>query len=363
MFMQTLITLLLFVIMLSLIISIHEFGHFIVAKLNHVYVYEFSIGMGPVLWQKKGKETMYSIRALPIGGYCAMAGEDDKANVQEVYKTDEPVPPERTLPRIPRLRQIAVMLAGPVMNFLLAFVIFVILFATLGYRTESPEPYISKVTPGSPAETAGIKEGDLIVRLAYEDGTVFEPKTFDAMVEENVYHAGEKVTYTVLREGKEFTTVVEPVFNEEENRYLIGIYSMPTVVIEIKGMEVVGAAGRYFAENSGMIFRVLAKLIRGKGLENLSGPIGIYEATAQGVQYGFLSYLSLIGILSLNIGIMNLLPIPVFDGGRIFITLIEMVLRRSLSDKVKNAIMSASVILILALMVFVTFNDITRLFH
>ena len=112
-----------------------------------------------------------------------------------------------------------------------------------------------------------------------------------------------------------------------------------------------------------MIFRVLAKLIRGKGLENLSGPIGIYEATAQGVQYGFLSYLSLIGILSLNIGIMNLLPIPVFDGGRIFITLIEMVLRRSLSDKVKNAIMSASVILILALMVFVTFNDITRLFH
>lgn len=360
---QTLINILLFVVMLSVIISIHEFGHFIVAKMNHVYVYEFSIGMGPLLFQKKGKETVYSIRAIPIGGYCAMAGEDNKENVQEVYKTDAVIPDERTLNHIPWYRQIAIMLAGPVMNFLLAWIIFISLYASLGYRIDPAPAYINTVSPGSPAEAAGLMSGDKILRLTYEDGSFIEPATFTAMVEENMFHKDETVVYTVERGGATVDCKVTPVYDETQDRYLIGISSPEPTVVEIKGMEVIRTANRYFAENAGLIFKVLGKLLRGKGMENLSGPIGIYTATAQEIQYGFISFLALVGVLSLNIGIMNLLPIPIFDGGRILIALIEAILRKPLSEKVKNAIMSASLGLILLLMVVVTFNDISRLFR
>lgn len=359
--MNTLLSILAFVVMLSIIISIHEFGHFIMAKAFHVYVFEFSIGMGPKLWQKKKGETRYTLRAIPMGGYCAMAGEDEGANIQDADGTEVQVPEERTLGHLPWYKQILVMLAGPAMNCLLAIVLFIGIYASIGYKVIQPEPVISTVLSGSPAEQAGLQSGDRILSITYSDGTVLEPETFYDVVEENLYHHDEAV-YTILREGETLTFRIMPEYSEENQSYLIGITAPEATTEKLTGWGVIQTANEYFVDNMTLILKVLKRLARGQGFENLSGPIGIYSATAQNIQYGFISWVALVGLLSLNVGVMNLIPIPLFDGGRILIALIEGIRRKPLSLQVKNALMTISMIFVFALIILVTYNDVARLF-
>ena len=187
-------TIIYFLLLLSVIITIHEAGHLLAAKKFNVYCYEFSFGMGPLLWQKKTKETKYSVRAIPIGGYVSMAGETD---ADELYP-DVEVPDERRLINRPWWQRIIILLAGVTMNFLLAWVIFSIVYLSQGVYTESPPAVVGSVRENSPAERAGFEPGDIILEIRKEDGDSVRPKTFMDM-QTFFMDDTETVTYTVKR--------------------------------------------------------------------------------------------------------------------------------------------------------------------
>lgn len=347
-------TIIYFILILSVIIIIHELGHLLTAKYFHVYCEEFSIGMGPAIYKKEFKETTFAIRALPIGGFVSMAGEEGVDN--------EDIPFERTIKGIAWWKQIIIMAAGAIMNILLAWVLFIGITMVQGRVSLPAEPVIQGFTSQSAAEEAGFQIGDRILEIQV-GGESLAPDTFDDMTELLAYHPGEETTFLVEREGSATQTIVlTPRFDEEAQRYLAGFSTKP-IIKDITLLEAFPYGTQKMVDGASSIFNALTKLIRGIGLENLSGPVGIYQITAQTTEDGLLSTISLIGLLSLNIGIFNLLPLPILDGGRIFITLIEKICGRKLGEKAETIIMSIGVVLLVGLMIFATWQDIVRLFN
>ena len=350
-------TLILFLILLSVIITIHELGHLLAAKLLGVYCYEFSFGMGPLLLKKKTKETQYSVRAIPMGGYVSMAGEPDG----DALYPDVEVPDERRLINKKTWQKIVIMLAGVTMNFLLAWTIFSLVILSNGYYVESAPAVVLEVTPGSPADRAGFEPGDRIVEITRQDGTSVRPKTFLDMQLFNADNNSEEV-YIVDRSGTQVELHVCPEYSEEYDMWLIGITGPAGTKVPVGVL----SCWKYGADEMGVITRTMLRTIRqllsGKGLNQLSGPVGIYEATETYASMGFVSYLLLIAQLSLNVGIFNLLPLPILDGGQVVVALLEGLFRRRFNEKVKAYIMAACWVLIIALMIFVTWNDISRIF-
>lgn len=353
---MSIMTVIYFVLILSVIIIIHELGHLIAAKHFGVYCKEFSIGMGPMIYQKQVGETAWSVRALPIGGYVAMAGE----TLEDDGEDEEDIPFERTINGIKPWKQIIVMAAGAIMNILLAWVIFVGITAYQGQIAIPGSPVITSFSENSPAEKAGFKVNDEIIKV--QNGTHSEKvDEFDDVVEFINYFQGE-TTFTVLRDGKEVEVKMTPVLDEEENIYKMGVYHDNYDVKKINLLEAIPYGTQKMVDSVSTILNSLGKLIQGIGLKNLSGPVGIFKMTDQITQTGFLTTMAFVGLLSVNVGIFNLLPIPILDGGRIFITLIEMLIGRKLSERVQNVIMTIGLVAIVALMLYATWNDITRLF-
>lgn len=353
---MSIMTVIYFVLILSVIIIIHELGHLIAAKHFGVYCKEFSIGMGPMIYQKQVGETAWSVRALPIGGYVAMAGE----TLEDDGEDKEDIPFERTINGIKPWKQIIVMAAGAIMNILLAWVIFVGITAYQGQIAIPGSPVITSFSENSPAEKAGFKVNDEIIKV--QNGTHSEKvDEFDDVVEFINYFQGE-TTFTVLRDGKEVEVKMTPVLDEEENIYKMGVYHDNYDVKKINLLEAIPYGTQKMVDSVSTILNSLGKLIQGIGLKNLSGPVGIFKMTDQITQTGFLTTMAFVGLLSVNVGIFNLLPIPILDGGRIFITLIEMLIGRKLSERVQNVIMTIGLVAIVALMLYATWNDITRLF-
>jgi len=345
-------TIVYFILILSVIIIIHELGHLMTAKYFHVYCQEFSIGMGPALYKKEFKETTFAIRALPIGGFVSMAGEEGV--------DDDSIPFERTIKGIAWWKQVIVMAAGAIMNVLLAWLLFILVVMVRGSVVLPNEPVVDGFSQHSAAQEAGFQINDRITKIE-TNGEVTIPKTFDDVSEHLMYFPQEESTFTVER-GKESVTIkLTPRYDEAEDRYLAG-FTVKTNVKEIQAWESIAYGTKEMMDGSMTIFRSLSKLIRGIGLENLSGPVGIYQVTAQTTQNGWLPALYLVALLSLNIGIFNLLPLPVLDGGRIFLTLIEKISGKKLSEKAETMIMGAGVVLLIALMVFATWQDLMRLF-
>lgn len=345
-------TIIYFVLILSVIIIIHELGHLITAKYFNVYCEEFSIGMGPAIFKKKFKETTFAIRALPLGGFVAMAGEE---GVEQ-----ENIPFERTIKGISWWKQVIVMAAGACMNILLAWGLFIGITAAQGRVSVPAEPVVQSFTDNSAAQEAGFQIGDRILNLS-SGGESITPDTFDEVSEHISYYGTEETIFQVQRGEELLSITLTPRYHEETQRYLAG-FSTKAQIKDISFLESFQYGTEKMVDGSTSIFRALGKLIKGVGLENLSGPVGIYQITAQTTESGLLSTISLIGLLSLNIGIFNLLPLPVLDGGRIFITLIEKITGCKLSGKVEGVIMMAGVILLIGLMVFATWQDIVRLF-
>ena len=353
---MSIMTVIYFVLILSVIIIIHELGHLIAAKHFGVYCKEFSIGMGPMIYQKQVGETAWSVRALPIGGYVAMAGE----TLEDDGEDEEDIPFERTINGIKPWKQIIVMAAGAIMNILLAWVIFVGITAYQGQIAIPGSPVITSFSENSPAEKAGFKVNDEIIKV--QNGTHSEKvDEFDDVVEFINYFQGE-TTFTVLRDGKEVEVKMTPVLDEEENIYKMGVYHDNYDVKKINLLEAIPYGTQKMVDSVSTILNSLGKLIQGIGLKNLSGPVGIFKMTDQITQTGFLTTMAFVGLLSVNVGIFNLLPIPILDGGRIFITLIEMLIGRKLSERVQNVIMTIGLVAIVALMLYATWNDLTRLF-
>lgn len=354
--MDTIINIISFILILSVIIIVHELGHLMAAKRFGVYCKEFSIGMGPIVYQRKKGETAWSIRALPIGGFVAMAGEEGEDEGEELN-----IPYERTINGIKVWKQILVMAAGAIMNILLAWALFIGITAYQGAVAVPGKPVIGTVLENSAAAKGGVQAGDEIIKL--QQGTHVEtPETFnDVIAFVQYYH--EDTVFTVLRDGKEVELNITPTYNKEENQYMMGVTQDPssTTLKEVSLLESIPYGTEKMVTSVTSIIDALGKLVQGIGLQNLSGPVGIYKVTSQITQDGWISTIALIGLLSVNVGIFNLLPIPILDGGRIFIILIETLIGRKLGERVQNGIMMAGLLALVAIMVFATWNDISNL--
>ena len=312
--------------------------------------------MGPLIWKTKKGETQYSVRALPIGGYVAMAGETDGS---EVYP-DVVVPEGRKLNEAALWKRIIILCAGVMMNFLLAFLLFSLVNLGYGYYVKSPEPVIGSLMEGLPAERAGLKEGDRILSLSAGDSTMV-PESYTDIQVFLTENEGSELTIVAERDGTRQTYTVIPDWLEEEQRYVIGITSQDRKVEDVNVLN----CWKYGLEDMRMVCRLmgrtLGRLLRGRGLNQLSGPVGIYNATEEYASYGILSYLFLMAELSLNVGIFNLLPLPVLDGGQIVLNVVEAIAGRKLSERARMIIIAACWALLITLMLYVTFQDILRL--
>ena len=347
------LTLLLFIIILGLIVLVHEGGHFIFAKLTGVHVYEFSIGMGPVLLKHIAKDkTQYSIRAIPIGGFVSLAGEE--ISEEERKKTKGHNLQDKTV-----LQRFLVMFMGVGNNFIFAFLI--LFLAGLIYGAPSTTPKISDVTEGYPAEQVGIQKGDVVKEINGHKVSFMEDISLYLTIEDLTKTVNFKVEKN-SGEIKDYQLTPREVTDDDGNtKYAVGVVLKPEVH---KGFV---ASVKYAFNEEKAIFKqmfvVLGSLFTGDvKVSQLSGPVGIYSIVGQTKEVGFAALLSLTALLSINVGVINLLPFPAFDGGRILFLIIEKIKGSPVDAKIENTIHTIGFILLILLMIYVTFNDILKLF-
>ena len=352
--MNTIITILILCAILGIIISVHEFGHFIAAKKSGVYVEEFSIGMGPIIWKHKPKksETTYSLRALPIGGFVAMAEKADPSN-KKIKK-------DQILENKSFFHNLWVFIDGIVFNFLLAIVLFFI--SGLLYGRPISQAIVSSVPEDGAAYKVGIEAGDQIIKV---NGAKIETLD-DFLLEASAKKLQDSYTFTVKKADGSvvdyniYPDVKKDKNGKEESRIYGIMFSGSTYKKGFGQAIIYGFTG--FWDNFKTIFKILGSLFTGKVSANsLSGPVGIYSLVDSVKSQGLEMIIYLTAYLSINVGIVNLLPIPVFDGGRIFILIIEKIIKRKTSDKLEYILNMVGFGLMILLMIYVTFNDIIRL--
>lgn len=322
----------------GLLVVFHEFGHFGIAKLVGIKVHEFAIGMGPRILKVKGPETEYSIRIFPIGGYVKMEGEDEASK------------DERSFNNKPLWARILVIVAGPVMNFILAILLFAIIFYAIGYPTTT----IHTVTPGFPAERAGIKPGDKIVSIEGE-----KINNWDEVVK-IINTSDEKALEMVLeRNEMEQVVYVRPVIKDGTKQMIIGI--SPTIEKSFVH-SIQTSFDRVIFVMEGML-DFFVKLFGGKAsAEDVVGPVGIIHLVGQAAKTNIYNVLSLAALISVNLGIVNLLPIPALDGGRLVFLLVEGLIGKPLDPEKEGFIHLTGFILLMGLMLFMVYKDIVRFF-
>ena len=349
--MTSLITLFWFIIILGAIVGIHEFGHFLFAKLSNTYVYEFSIGMGKKLFthRKKGSETEFNIRLVPIGGFVSICGE----NAIE----DENIPKDRQLCNKSFLQRFSILFAGPAFNFIFAFILLFI--SALIYGSISTKPIIGNVMEGYPAYTAGLREGDLIKKI---DGK--KVNSWDAALLKIQTANGKELTFTIEENGQTKDIKVSPIIEEAEDGTKSYKYGISTNGTKERGfVKSLNYAISKTESLFGTMIETLKYLFTGRAKVNdLSGPVGIYSLVGQQAKAGLESIIYLTAYLSINVGALNLIPFPAFDGGRILFLIIEKITKKKIPPKVENMVNTIGFLAIIGLMIFVTFNDILRLF-
>lgn len=350
--MNFILTLIILFLMLGIIVFIHEFAHFIMAKKIGVYVDEFSLGMGPVILKYKPKksETTYSLRALPIGGYVSMADKEIK---------DSKIKKDKILENKSFLQKFLVLIAGIVFNCLSAILFFFI--SGLFYGRPVNEPFIGAVSESSPAYNAGIIKGDKIEKI---NGIQIE-NWDDIVLELSAKELKEKYEFEILKkDGTIKTYTLVPIINKTEKGETRSFGISAGEPKKEKGFLPALKYGIFgFIDNSKTIFRILGSLFTGEvKMESLSGPVGIFGVINEVKSQGLEILLYLTAYLSINVAIINLLPIPVFDGGRILLIIIEKITNKKTNEKIENALNIIGFGLMILLMIFVTFNDIIKLF-
>lgn len=348
------LTLIYFILILGVIVLVHEFGHFIFSKLFGVYVYEFSIGMGPRLFgtkKKKGK-TQYNVRALPIGGFVSLAGEDPT-------EEDPEVPKGAFLYNKPVWQRFIIMAAGVFNNFILA--ILLLFFIGLFHGSVDMNPRITSLDEGYPMYEAGLQVGDIVKEI--------NGNKIDTLDDFRLYLAlenkGNETEFVVERDGKEYKYLVTPKeeIDEKTNEttYKYGIVFKETL------KHGVGNAIGYSFKQLGSYFKQMIitfkYLFTGKlGADNLSGPVGIYSIVGKVTKESpLLNILSLTALLSVNVGFLNIMPFPAFDGGRIVFLLLEKLRGKPVKPKIENMVNTVGFCLLMVLVLIVTWNDILKL--
>ena len=331
-------------ILATIIVFIHEFGHFITAKASGMRVDEFAIGFGPAIAKKRKGETLYSIRAIPLGGYNKIAGMDPEEPLDDRSFLNKPV-----------WKRFIVIAAGAVFNFLLAIVIFFMIYAVNGIQTPSMEPVVGNMMSNSPAMTAHMTVNDRIVSI---NGKPVNEWTDISKSLQGT--ANTLVPIVVNRDGvnQELTVIPEAVGND--GRAVIGINpvmnSMPLNVAEavVQSLHTTGFVLVSMVDG-------IWSMITGHTNAELAGPIGVAQMAGQVAESGFANLLQFTALLSLNLGVINLLPIPALDGGHLIVLIIEGITRRRLPAKALQYIQMTGIVILLALFVYATTHDISRL--
>lgn len=365
-------------LMLSLLIFVHEGGHFIAAKKCGVHVYEFALGMGPKVlsFKRKNDPTEYTLRAFPIGGFCAMAGEEGE--------DDESLDKDKFMCNKSKIKRIIILVAGVTMNFITAIILLFII--GLSFGSTEQKSIIGRVESGSPADVAGLKVNDKIIECnGYKISTwdkltiVTNLKNKNNYYEYKVEHEDGTVdTYKITPD--EYVVIGSETIKLDENNKLEDVlkkYNKKESEITVSKLVGIGApseikkdflsALKYAFSKFGSIVStmllILGSLFTGKlGLSALSGPVGMYSVVGTVASLGFANLIYLTAYLSINLGVLNILPFPAFDGGRVLFVLIEAITRKKVDPKIEGYFHSIGFILIMLLMVYITFQDVLRLF-
>jgi regulator of sigma E protease len=352
-------SILVFFLVLSVLILVHEFGHFIVARKSGIKVEEFGFGLPPRIFGKKFGETIYSINALPFGGFVRLHGEQEE--------NEETIVSRSFLHKSKKIRFLVV-IAGVTMNFLLAILVFGIVYSFTGIPRETGKIKVINIATGSPAETAGMLVGDVIASVGGEIVT-----SSDAFIAKTSEYKGKKLTYGIERnvggEEKTLTIRLTPRDNPPEGEGPVGvtittmeIYFPPLLLRPFYGVYYGFKDGIYWGKTIAMgLFDMASGIFRGQAPKDVSGPIGIYAVTTEATKGGFLILLNFVGVLSVNLAILNIIPFPALDGGRILFIAIEAISRKKVSRKVEATINNIGFMILLTLLLAVTFGDVRRL--
>lgn len=359
------VTILSFIIILSVLVLIHEFGHFLVAKKLGIKVEEFGVGFPPRAFGKKIGETVYSINWLPVGGFVKLYGEDaaggGKVSTQRTGDSGQGDDIKRAFYARPLWQRISVVIAGVVMNFLLAVVLISFLFASQGVPLPTDKVIITEVAPSSPAAIAGIKKGDKVVSIngvKIKDSSIF--------ISETKKYKGKEVSLRLIRNQQEFLVKITPRVNVPKNEGAMGVGITDIEVKKYSWFEapIYGTieAGKF----SWMIFGGLGQmvgdlLVKGIKPEGVAGPLGVAQLTGEAVRAGWFAVLWFTALLSLNLAVLNIMPIPALDGGRFFFMIIELVFRRKVSPRYEAMAHGVGLVLLLGLMALITLVDVSRL--
>ncbi len=366
-----LVTIIVFILVFGVVVISHEMGHFLIAKLNGIRVLEFSVGMGPTLVKFTKNGTRYALKLLPIGGACMFEGEDgkistegadlDKSNVNDAAFVGEATGTYgKPFNEANVWGRIATVFAGPFFNIILAFLLSLIV---VGFSGEIL-PVINSITEDYPAEEAGLMAGDVITKIdgsrVYLQGEVTIASALNQ---------GESMKIEYKRDGEKYTTVITPKYSEEDERYYIGF----TIgeVIDCKGLNLIKYSAlevRYWLKAT---VKSLVMLVQGKlSANDLSGPVGIAvtidetieEVSPYGISSVVLTMINFAVLLSVNLGVMNLLPLPALDGGRLLFLLVEVVRGKPVPPEKEGLVHFIGFVALMVLMVFVLYNDIAKIF-
>ncbi|KKQ35532.1 MAG: hypothetical protein US51_C0003G0017 [Microgenomates group bacterium GW2011_GWA2_37_6] len=361
------LTILVFIVMLSVLVLIHELGHFLVAKKFGIKVEEFGFGFPPRVWGKKIGETLYSINLLPIGGFVKLFGEDEagsgrikpsvvssqKSEVDEIH---------RAFFARPIWQRALVVIAGVVMNFLLAVLIITYLFTFEGVPTPGNQIVISEVVKSSPADLSGLKKNDLVLKINNID-----IHNTNALILETRKRLGEKINIQVRRGNEVKTIWVVPRKDYPKNQGPMGIAISQNIEVRKYPFPQSLYYGTYQALNDSYLtvagFKnvIIDIFTRFTVPAGVAGPIGMAQLTGEFVKAGPLAVLSLMYVLSLSLAVLNILPIPALDGGRFFFILVEAVTRRKVNPRFEATAHAVGIALLLTFMALVSYKDIIRI--
>ena len=342
-------TLIYFILILGITVFVHEFGHFICAKKSGIYVYEFSIGMGPKIFgfKRKNDETEYSIRLLPIGGYVQMAGEE--------IEKDENIEENKRFQSKTFFQKAITVTAGVIMNFILAIVLYYIVGFTNGVPAESL--YVHEIKDNNI-----IQVGDKVLKYNGEDINIVDVANIKMTM---LMLEGEDITFTVEHKDKTISDVTITPKKVEKDDEITYDYGISFNLVETNNIwkKIFYGFVKTFTVLLQMLITLWSLITGGIGLGAMSGPVGIYSVVGEVSALGIIALVDLLALICVNVGVINILPIPAFDGGRLLFLVIEKVTGRPINPKVENIIHTIFFFLLLSLIVVITFSDLGKMFN